>query len=208
MRIPKFVYGLNAKDTSKYVDLSNFITNTIKYEIPVDPKAKKPTLSLTATLSSIGVGGSAIISWETKNSKYCINNFLYKYPASETTSFSTGPISKTTTYRVTCFGAGGSVTKTVDVSSTGQSQSALITSNLQVSSDGSITIAGTANGVGRVAVVYVYGGGGWVTRTASVTNGRWSVTYDEGISPGTYPVFVAADENTGRRLLEQTLIVR
>ena len=74
-----------------------------------------PTVSLTATPSSIGMNGSSMLSWSSTNATACSasNGWSGSMPVSG--SQSTGALTTTTNYTLSCTGAGGTAQKSVTI---------------------------------------------------------------------------------------------
>ncbi len=75
---------------------------------------KKPTLTLTASPSSITSGQSSKLTWKSTNATKCVASNGWSGSKSLSSSKTVLP-TKTTTYTLTCTGTGGAVTKNVSV---------------------------------------------------------------------------------------------
>jgi hypothetical protein len=73
-----------------------------------------PTVSLTASPSSITTGGSSTLSWSVANATSCTASGAWSGTKSTSGSQSVSP-SSTSTYTLTCTGAGGSTSKSATV---------------------------------------------------------------------------------------------
>lgn len=77
----------------------------------VPEKVVPPTVSLTASPSSIGYNSSSTLSWSSTKADNCIGNgFSTGAGSPKNGSASTGNLTTTTSYTVTCTGSGGSTT--------------------------------------------------------------------------------------------------
>ena len=86
----------------------------------VSVTAAAPTISLTASPSSISAGQSSTLSWSTSNATGCVGSGGWSGTMSTGGSASVAPGS-TTSYTLACTGSGGSATKSVTVSVTAPS---------------------------------------------------------------------------------------
>ncbi|MBI1892595.1 MAG: hypothetical protein HYS14_00550 [Candidatus Rokubacteria bacterium] len=82
---------------------------------PPPPPAPAPTLALTATPSSVAYNASATLTWSSTNATTCTASGVWSGSKPVSGSQSTGPLTSTSTYILTCNGSGGSVTKSATV---------------------------------------------------------------------------------------------
>jgi hypothetical protein len=74
---------------------------------PAPPTTAAPTVTFAASPSSITAGGSSVLTWSSKNATACDASGGWTGTKTESGSFTVDPTS-TTTYTLTCTGAGGS----------------------------------------------------------------------------------------------------
>ena len=95
-------------------------SNPASVTVVVAPQqVAQPTVDLTASQTSLSYGGATNLNWTSSNTTSCYaNNGTNGWtgPRSVNGSFSTGNLYSTTTYSITCTGAGGTATDTVTVS--------------------------------------------------------------------------------------------
>ncbi len=74
-----------------------------------------PEVTLTATPSTVSMGGSSTLEWTSKNAAACAASGGWSGGLATSGSWSTGALSNTTEYELVCIGAGGSATQAVTV---------------------------------------------------------------------------------------------
>jgi hypothetical protein len=74
-----------------------------------------PTVSLSTSPTTVSSGGSAMLSWSSSNASSCTASAGWSGNEPTSGSASTGALSATTSYTLTCSGAGGSASQTVTV---------------------------------------------------------------------------------------------
>jgi hypothetical protein len=84
--------------------------------LTVTAVAPAPTLTFTASPTTVTSGGASTLTWSTTNATACTASGAWSGSKSTNSSQSTGALSSTQTYNLKCDGAGGSVTKSVTVS--------------------------------------------------------------------------------------------
>ena len=82
------------------------------------PTPVAPTLSLTASPSSLTSGAGATLTWNSANATTCTASGAWTGSKSVNGTQSTGALTSTKTYTLTCTNAGGVVTKSVSVAVT------------------------------------------------------------------------------------------
>ena len=75
-----------------------------------------PTVTLSASPTTVTSGGSAMLSWSSTNASSCTGSGGWSGNEPTSGSASTGAVSATTAYTLTCSGAGGSASQSVTVS--------------------------------------------------------------------------------------------
>jgi hypothetical protein len=80
-----------------------------------DPPAPPPSVSLTASPTSIAYGGSSTLSWASSNATSCTASGGWSGGEPASGSQTTGALQSTTSYTLTCHGAGGDATASVSV---------------------------------------------------------------------------------------------
>jgi hypothetical protein len=135
-----------------------------------------PTVALSANPGSVSWGTDTVLSWTTTNAASC--SAPWTASTSTQDSQEVGPLTTTTNYSITCTGAGGSATQSLQVSVTGTA--------LPVVAQGRLTDA-SGNGVkGNVRLLIepdlqTTGASGSATQVASVlsdSNGNFTVWLD------------------------------
>jgi hypothetical protein len=84
--------------------------------VTVSVSTPAPSVSLSASPTSISSGGSATLSWSSSNATGCTASGGWSGNEPTNGSSSTGALSATTTYSLTCSGPGGSGSQSVTVS--------------------------------------------------------------------------------------------
>jgi hypothetical protein len=82
--------------------------------------ASPPTVSLSASPSSIASGGSSMLTWSASNATSCTASGGWSGSLAMSGSQSTGALGAPTTYMLGCTGGGGTVTQSVTVSISAQ----------------------------------------------------------------------------------------
>ena len=82
-------------------------SNTQRAAVTVAPM---PTVQFTANPTTVANGASATLSWTSTNATSCVAANAWSGTKATSGSQSTGPLSTTGTYELTCSGTGGSVT--------------------------------------------------------------------------------------------------
>ncbi|MBV8144281.1 MAG: putative Ig domain-containing protein, partial [Gammaproteobacteria bacterium] len=77
------------------------------FTLTVSAAAVNPTVTLTASPTSIASGGSALLSWSATNALSCSASGGWSGSEPTSGSASTGPLGTTTTFTLTCSGASG-----------------------------------------------------------------------------------------------------
>jgi hypothetical protein len=116
-----------------------------------------PTVTLTAVPSSIGIGGSTSLTWNSTNANFCTAGGGWSGTLGTSGSQGTAALTVTTDFDLTCFGAGGSTTQTATV--TVASLAPVISLNAQpatVPSGGVSTLSWTTGNATSCS-----GSGGW-----------------------------------------------
>lgn len=79
------------------------------------PTAAPPVLTFTASPTSLPYNGSSTLTWNTSNATSCTGANAWSGTKAVSGSQSTGSLTSSKTYTLTCSGPGGSVTKSVTV---------------------------------------------------------------------------------------------
>ncbi|HVS79270.1 MAG TPA: glycosyl hydrolase [Candidatus Saccharimonadales bacterium] len=105
---------LNSDGTVNVLDLSVLLTNYGR-------TLSAPTVSLSASPSSISSGSSATLTWSSSGATSCTASGSWSGTKATSGSASTGALTQTSTYTLTCTGTGGSnnASTTVTVTSGG-----------------------------------------------------------------------------------------
>ncbi len=86
--------------------------------VTVAASSVAPTVSLSVGPSAIVSGGSSTITWSATNANYCTASGAWSGSHSTHGSESTGALTASASYTMTCFGAGGTAAQTATVSVT------------------------------------------------------------------------------------------
>lgn len=106
------------------------------------PTASLPTVSLVANPSSVNSGNSSTLSWSATNVTACSAGGGWSGTKGLSGSESTGNLSASSTFSLTCTGAGGSATQSVTVAVTSAAPTVTISANpTSVASGSSSTIS-------------------------------------------------------------------
>jgi hypothetical protein len=79
------------------------------------PSSPAPTLSFSANPSSVTSGSNSTLTWSTTDATSCTASGAWSGSVGTSGTRSVGPLSSTSTYSLSCSGAGGSVQKSVTV---------------------------------------------------------------------------------------------
>ena len=86
--------------------------------VTVTPAPPTPTLSLSASPASIASGSSSTLTWSSSNADSCTASGDWSGSKATSGSQSTGALTSSKTYMLTCTGAGGTANRSVTVSVT------------------------------------------------------------------------------------------
>lgn len=89
------------------------VTKSVTMQVTASTAA--PTLTLTATPTSVYATRASTLKWSTTNATSCTASGAWTGAKAVSGSVSTGALSATKTYTLTCKGAGGSIVKSVKV---------------------------------------------------------------------------------------------
>jgi hypothetical protein len=107
-----------------FVAKPNTTDNAGTYGIVVNTKPAAPTVTLTASATTVQVGATVDISWTVANATSCVSSDGWtgsRDPAgSGNTPFKSAPINTPTTFTLACTGDGGTTTKSVTVQTEAQ----------------------------------------------------------------------------------------
>jgi hypothetical protein len=82
------------------------------------PPPPAPTLTLSANPTNVAVNDSAMLTWSSTNATSCMASGGWSGNKGPSGSQSTGALTNTTTYDLSCTGAGGSAQRSVTVTVT------------------------------------------------------------------------------------------
>ncbi|MBX4197187.1 hypothetical protein KW801_01365 [Candidatus Saccharibacteria bacterium] len=94
-----------------YLDVTNFYGN-------VTPPPAAPTVSLSASPTSVSAGQAATLTWNSSNATACAASGAWSGSQPTSGSTSTGALNQTSSYTLTCTGSGGSTSATTSVAVT------------------------------------------------------------------------------------------
>lgn len=117
-----------------------------KSDSPASPPVA-PTLTLSANPASIPGGESSLLSWNATNATSCTASGGWSGAKATSGSESTGTLTTSTTYTLTCMGPGGSVSDSASVSILGAPEITLTATPSIVMSGGSSTLSWSATNV-------------------------------------------------------------
>ena len=100
--------GKKACSRDLYVDVANFYGN-------VTPPPPVPTVSLSASPTSVSAGQSSTLTWNSINATSCTASGAWSGDPGVSGSKSTGALNQTSTYTLTCTGSGGSASQSATV---------------------------------------------------------------------------------------------
>jgi hypothetical protein len=100
--------GKRACSRDLFLDVTNFYGN-------VTPPPPAPTVSLSASPTSLSPGQSATLTWNSTNATACTASGAWSGSQPTTGSTSTGALNQTSSYTLTCTGSGGSTSATTSV---------------------------------------------------------------------------------------------
>lgn len=112
--------------------------------VPEPEPVRQPTVTLAASVSEIAAGGSTTLSWSSTDADGCQATGGWSGPVGVGGSRSVGPISSTTTFSLTCTGAGGSASTTARVTVVPPPAVTLTSADTIVAAGGSTTLAWSA----------------------------------------------------------------
>ena len=138
-----------ATDVGTYVGIVISVTDGVAsaslpaFAITVNAAGVNPTVSLSASPTTVSTGGSSTLSWSSTSASSCTGSGGWSGSEPTGGSASTGALSATTTYTLTCRGPGGSASQsvTVNVSAPVNPTVSLSASPTTVSSGGSAMLS-------------------------------------------------------------------
>lgn len=86
---------------------------------------EQPTLSLSASPATVNSGGQSVLTWSSSNATSCTASGGWTGSKAANGTETVGPLTQTTTYQLTCTGAGGQISRSATVSVNGGSVSLL-----------------------------------------------------------------------------------
>lgn len=110
-------------------------TQTTKVAVTSSP----PSVTLTAGPTTLAGGGSATLSWNSTDATVCTASRGWSGPVATSGSWSTGALSNTTDYELTCTGVGGSATQSATVTVSELASLVALTANPSTVNSGSAT---------------------------------------------------------------------
>jgi hypothetical protein len=93
-------------------------TNYGLYGLSMDLAPPAPTVTLTASASSVTNGNSATLSWTSVNATSCTASGAWSGTLGTSGSQSTGALNTNSSFTITCTGGGGNTAQTVQVAVT------------------------------------------------------------------------------------------
>lgn len=103
--------GKKACSRDLFLDVTNFYGN-------VTPPPPAPTVSLSASPTSLSAGQSSTLTWNSTNATGCTASGAWSGAQPTSGSTSTGALNQTSSYTLTCSGTGGSTSATTSVAVT------------------------------------------------------------------------------------------
>jgi hypothetical protein len=91
-----------------YLDVTNFYGN-------VTPPPPAPTISLSASPTSLSAGQASTLTWNSTNASSCTASGAWSGSQPTTGSTSTGALNQSSSYTLSCTGSGGSTSATTTV---------------------------------------------------------------------------------------------
>jgi hypothetical protein len=141
---------IGASDGSSSASLPAFV-------ITVTAAVVTPTVSLSAAPTNVSSGGSAMLSWSSTNASSCTASGGWSGSEPTSGNASTGALTASTSYTLTCNGPGGNASQSVTVSvSTPAPSVSLSASPATVSSGGSAMLSWSSSNASNCAA-----SGGW-----------------------------------------------
>ena len=135
-------------------------TVTVAVGIPPAP----PSVSLTANPGSVATGAASMLSWNSANATSCTASGGWSGAKATSGSQSTGNLTSTASYTLTCSGAGGSASQTVPVVVTPPAPTVSLTANpASVNSGQSSTLAWSS-----INATSCTASGGWTGTKATI----------------------------------------
>lgn len=136
-----------------------------------------PTVTLTATSTSIAYNASTIIDWSSTNSTSCASS-SGTGGTGTTGSFNTGALTATTSYIVTCIGAGGSASQSLTIT-----VAPAVITGFTDAGGGNVTVT-SVNALINGSIITISGTTNY-DGTYTVSN-RTNTSFDIAV-PGTFP---------------------
>jgi hypothetical protein len=115
------IYSITCSGASGSASASASVTVSVT-QLPA------PTLTFTANPATIATGGASTLTWSAANATSCMASGAWSGAKPTSGSQSTGALSATTHYALSCSGAGGTISRAVDVTVATQSAAFLINS--------------------------------------------------------------------------------
>jgi hypothetical protein len=93
----------------------NLFLDVTKFYGSVTPPPPAPTVSLSASPTTVSAGQSATLTWNSTNATACTASGAWSGSQATTGSANTGGLNQTSSYTLTCSGSGGSTSATTSV---------------------------------------------------------------------------------------------
>jgi trimeric autotransporter adhesin len=180
--------------TTQFVLACSGPGGTASQTTTVTVSAKEPTVTLSASPTSVSAGGSSTLTWVSTNATACTASGGWSGSLAISGSRSTGALSASTTYTLSCSGAGGvsaqSATVTVAPATTAGTVSLSWTAPTANTDGSPVTLSGYT--------IY-YGTSASALTESVVISGASNTSYEvSGLASGTWYFAVAADAADGQ----------
>ncbi len=190
----------SASDTTTSAGSGVSATHTTR--LTVD--SPKPTLTMTATPTTIQSGGSAILTWSSTEASTCTGSGAWTGSLPNRGSYSIGSIGKTSAFTISCNGPAGAVTKSVTVNVTASNSASTLTATVTwvpptTNTDGSP--------VTPLAHYTVYYGASpeQLSHSVTVTGATSDICEISGLTSGTWYFAVVATAVDGEQSVQSAL---
>jgi hypothetical protein len=153
---------------------------------PTTPTTPAPTVTISASPTSITSGGSSTLTWSSTNATSCTASGSWTGSRGTSGTLSVTPTT-TSTYTLSCTGIGGSInqstTVTVNTVIPTTPASTLFTSGQRVQTTANLNVRATASSNGTLLGTQSTSALGTITGTSVYANSInwWNVNYDTGV---------------------------
>jgi len=174
-------------------------TVTVTVTAPTTPAV--PTVSFSDSPSTIASGSASILTWSSINATACTASGGWSGTLAPSGSQSTGVLSASTTYTLSCTGAGGSVSQSATVSVTPATTGTAILTWVPPTSNTDGSAVTPLSGY----TIYYGTSASALTQSVVITDATTTTCEVTGLAPGTWYFAVAAAAQDGTESAQSNL---